>query len=308
RAARMAPLTAREADDLIRVPRLSAPLLGHPARPAGDLAGLREVLLRLSRLAADHPEITELDLNPTIVRPDGGVAVDARVRLAPRRAWDPYLRRLRRTMPGERHRPRTAARTAEPGADPRDPPPLLRRDPGTGDRGQPGLGALPAPPARNHAGRAASHSHRDRHVRDERRSAGAAAAAAQGTGHRRPGPVGTRGGPAAGRLRAEPGPATRGTVPHPPADRPAPAPAGAAAAAQGPGHRRPGPVGARGGPAAGRLRAEPGPATRGTVPHPPADRPARAPAGAAAVGRGRAGVHRRDARAGVGDPRRHPGQ
>ena len=95
RAARMAPLTAREADDLIRVPRLSAPLLGHPARPAGDLAGLREVLLRLSRLAADHPEIAELDLNPTIVRPDGVVAVDARVRLAPRRAWDPYLRRLR---------------------------------------------------------------------------------------------------------------------------------------------------------------------------------------------------------------------
>ncbi|MEU8801047.1 GNAT family N-acetyltransferase [Spirillospora sp. NPDC048819] len=95
RAARLAPLTVHEADDLIRVPRLSALLLGHPARPAGDLAGLREVLLRLSRLAADHPEITELDLNPTIVRPDGVVAVDARVRLAPRRAWDPYLRRLR---------------------------------------------------------------------------------------------------------------------------------------------------------------------------------------------------------------------
>ncbi|GAA2286325.1 bifunctional GNAT family N-acetyltransferase/acetate--CoA ligase family protein [Actinomadura luteofluorescens] len=95
RTARLAPLTAREADELIREPRLSALLLGHPARPAGDLAALRDVLLRLSRLAAEHPEIAELDLNPTLVRPDGAVAVDARVRLLPRRSWDPYLRRLR---------------------------------------------------------------------------------------------------------------------------------------------------------------------------------------------------------------------
>ncbi|WP_141576781.1 bifunctional GNAT family N-acetyltransferase/acetate--CoA ligase family protein [Actinomadura sp. WMMA1423] len=95
RTARLAPLTEQEADDLIREPRLSALLLGHPARPRGDVAGLREVLLRLSRLAADHPEIAELDLNPTVVRPDAVVAVDARVRLVPRRAWDPYLRRLR---------------------------------------------------------------------------------------------------------------------------------------------------------------------------------------------------------------------
>ncbi|MER7542914.1 GNAT family N-acetyltransferase [Spirillospora sp. NPDC127506] len=95
RAARLAPLTPRDAAELIRAPRLSALLLGHSARPAGDTERLRDVLLRLSRLAADHPEISELDLNPTIVRPDGVVAVDARVRLVPRRTWDPYLRRLR---------------------------------------------------------------------------------------------------------------------------------------------------------------------------------------------------------------------
>ncbi|TYB41048.1 bifunctional GNAT family N-acetyltransferase/acetate--CoA ligase family protein [Actinomadura chibensis] len=95
RSARLAPLTEEGADDLIREPRLSALLLGHPARPAGDLAALRDALLRLSRLVADRPEIAELDLNPTIVRPDGVVAVDARVRVAPHRSWDPYLRRLR---------------------------------------------------------------------------------------------------------------------------------------------------------------------------------------------------------------------
>ncbi|RKS78803.1 acyl-CoA synthetase (NDP forming) [Actinomadura pelletieri DSM 43383] len=95
RAARLAPLTVREADDLIREPRLSTLLLGHSARAAGDVAALRDTLLRLSRLVADHPEIAELDLDPVIVRPDGVVAVDARVRVAPRRTWDPYLRRLR---------------------------------------------------------------------------------------------------------------------------------------------------------------------------------------------------------------------
>jgi acyl-CoA synthetase (NDP forming)/GNAT superfamily N-acetyltransferase len=95
RTARLAPVTEREAGELVREPRVAAVLAGHPARPAADLPALRDVLLRLSRLVADHPEIAELDLNPTIVRPDGVVAVDARIRLAPRRVWDPYLRRLR---------------------------------------------------------------------------------------------------------------------------------------------------------------------------------------------------------------------
>ncbi|WP_030166353.1 bifunctional GNAT family N-acetyltransferase/acetate--CoA ligase family protein [Spirillospora albida] len=95
RAARLAPVTGGEADEMVRQLRLAPLLLGHPGRPPGDLPALRDALLRLSRLAADHAEIAELDLNPTIVRPDGVVAVDARVRLAPRRTWDPYLRRLR---------------------------------------------------------------------------------------------------------------------------------------------------------------------------------------------------------------------
>ncbi|RFU36735.1 GNAT family N-acetyltransferase [Actinomadura logoneensis] len=95
RAARLAPLTEREAEELAGAPRVAAVLAGHAARPAGDLPALRDALLRLSRLVADHQEIAELDLNPVIVRPDGIVAVDARVRLAPHRVWDPYLRRLR---------------------------------------------------------------------------------------------------------------------------------------------------------------------------------------------------------------------
>jgi acyl-CoA synthetase (NDP forming) len=94
-AARLAPLTEADADALINSIR-SAPLLhGHRGAPAADLAALRDVLMRVSRLADDLPEVTELDLNPVIARPDGVVAVDARIKVTPQVPQDPFLRRLR---------------------------------------------------------------------------------------------------------------------------------------------------------------------------------------------------------------------
>jgi acyl-CoA synthetase (NDP forming) len=70
-------------------------LYGHRGAPAADLAALRDVLLRVSRLTDDLPEITELDLNPVVARTDSAVAVDARIRVAPQVPQDPFLRRLR---------------------------------------------------------------------------------------------------------------------------------------------------------------------------------------------------------------------
>jgi acyl-CoA synthetase (NDP forming) len=94
-AARFAPLTDTDADKLIRSLR-SAPLLaGGDGRPAADLGALRDLLLRVSRLADDLPEVTDLDLNPVIARPDGAVVADARIKLAPYQPQDPFLRRLR---------------------------------------------------------------------------------------------------------------------------------------------------------------------------------------------------------------------
>jgi acyl-CoA synthetase (NDP forming)/GNAT superfamily N-acetyltransferase len=94
-SARLAPLTANDADALIDSIR-SAPLLhGHHGTPAADLPALRDVLMRVSRLADDIPEISELDLNPVIARPDGAVAVDARIRVIPQPPRDPFLRKLR---------------------------------------------------------------------------------------------------------------------------------------------------------------------------------------------------------------------
>jgi acyl-CoA synthetase (NDP forming) len=94
-AARLTPLTEADADTLLNSIR-SAPLLrGHRGAPAADLTALRDILLRVSRLTDDLPEISELDLNPVIARPDTAVAVDARIRVAPQAPQDPFLRRLR---------------------------------------------------------------------------------------------------------------------------------------------------------------------------------------------------------------------
>ena len=94
-AARLTPLTEADADMLIGSIRSAALLRGHHGVPAADVAALRDVLLRVSRLSDDLPEIAELDLNPVIARPDSAVAVDARIRVAPQAAQDPFLRRLR---------------------------------------------------------------------------------------------------------------------------------------------------------------------------------------------------------------------
>jgi acyl-CoA synthetase (NDP forming) len=95
RSARLTPLTDSDADQLIRSVR-SAPLLsGQDGRPAADLGALRDLLLRVSRLADDLPEVAALDLDPVIARPDQAVVADARVKLAPFEPKDPFLRRLR---------------------------------------------------------------------------------------------------------------------------------------------------------------------------------------------------------------------
>jgi acyl-CoA synthetase (NDP forming)/GNAT superfamily N-acetyltransferase len=94
-AARLAPLTEADADTLISSIR-SAPLLrGHRGAPAADLAALRDVLLRVSRLTEDLPEIAELELDPVLARTDSAITTGARIRVAPQVPRDPFLRRLR---------------------------------------------------------------------------------------------------------------------------------------------------------------------------------------------------------------------
>ena len=93
--ARLTPLTDTDADKLIQSVRSAPLLLGHRSRPAADLGALRDLLLRVSRLADDLPEVTELDLNPVIARADGAYVVGARIKVRPYQPQDPFLRKLR---------------------------------------------------------------------------------------------------------------------------------------------------------------------------------------------------------------------
>jgi acyl-CoA synthetase (NDP forming)/RimJ/RimL family protein N-acetyltransferase len=94
-AARLTPLTDTDADALIRSVRAAPRLLGQRGAQATDLETLRKLLLRVSRLADDLPEVTELDLCPVIARPHGVFAMDARIKVTPCPPQDPFLRRLR---------------------------------------------------------------------------------------------------------------------------------------------------------------------------------------------------------------------
>ena len=80
---RAAPLTDRDADDLLRETGGVALFEGYRGRPPGDIDSLKDVLLRISRLALDVPEVLDLDLNPVIVLPPGhGCRIaDARIRV-----------------------------------------------------------------------------------------------------------------------------------------------------------------------------------------------------------------------------------
>lgn len=77
------PVTDLDVEELLESLRGGAILRGFRGGPTADLAAIRELLLRLCRLADDLPELTALDLSPVLVlQPGEGLAVlDARTRL-----------------------------------------------------------------------------------------------------------------------------------------------------------------------------------------------------------------------------------
>ena len=76
---RIAPLTAFDAGEMIAELRSSRLLAGVRGEKPLDVEALKRSLLAVSRLMLEHPEIRELDINPLLVRPEGLLALDARI-------------------------------------------------------------------------------------------------------------------------------------------------------------------------------------------------------------------------------------
>lgn len=76
------PLDPILAEDLIRETRVARLLGGYRDREPANLGAVVDALVRLATLVTDHPAIQELDINPFLVDHNGGVCLDARVKLA----------------------------------------------------------------------------------------------------------------------------------------------------------------------------------------------------------------------------------
>ncbi|MGW0915524.1 bifunctional acetate--CoA ligase family protein/GNAT family N-acetyltransferase [Streptomyces sp. NPDC002784] len=87
-AHRLIPVTDREAASLVRSIRTAPLLFGWRGSTPVDTPALEGLLLRVSRLVHDHPEVVAVTLEPVVVAPHGLTVLGATVRLAPPPARD----------------------------------------------------------------------------------------------------------------------------------------------------------------------------------------------------------------------------
>jgi len=97
------PLNLGLAASMIANTRVGRLLAGYRNRPPADTDAVARALVGLSQLVADHPQITEIDLNPLLVDETGLIVVDARIRIDPGRRdsrliISPYPRMYERTL------------------------------------------------------------------------------------------------------------------------------------------------------------------------------------------------------------------
>ncbi|WP_243373136.1 bifunctional acetate--CoA ligase family protein/GNAT family N-acetyltransferase [Microvirga solisilvae] len=107
RALALPPLDLKLADDLIAHTRVARRLKAYRDVPAADEPAIALTLVKLAQLAADLPDVRELDINPLLADDTGVIAVDARVLVSPevrkgsvhpRFAVRPYPKEWERTI------------------------------------------------------------------------------------------------------------------------------------------------------------------------------------------------------------------
>ena len=77
----LAPLNQAEAQEMIRKTWAGRKLKGFRNIPPVDEESVIDVLIKLSFLAYEHPEVEEIEINPLRVLNKSAVAVDVRVKL-----------------------------------------------------------------------------------------------------------------------------------------------------------------------------------------------------------------------------------
>ena len=79
----LAPLTDQDAHDMVRSVKAFKLLEGARGTKPADINKVEEILLRLSQLVTDYPEVVELDINPLMISDKTGeaIAVDGRIKI-----------------------------------------------------------------------------------------------------------------------------------------------------------------------------------------------------------------------------------
>ncbi|MFT4187672.1 MAG: GNAT family N-acetyltransferase [Aeromicrobium sp.] len=100
RAYGIPPLTDTDVESMVTDLRAAPLLFGYRGSEPVQVAAIHELLLRIAALKDDLPEVTELDLEPVLIRPDGITVLSARAKVVPtqdrRGEW--YTRRLTTTV------------------------------------------------------------------------------------------------------------------------------------------------------------------------------------------------------------------
>jgi len=90
RSVALAPLNRLLARELMKKTRIYTLIKGFGNHPPVDVTWLEEILIRLSQLVTDFPEIEEIDINPMVVTPNDAYATNPRILLSPAKAPAPH--------------------------------------------------------------------------------------------------------------------------------------------------------------------------------------------------------------------------
>jgi len=78
---RVAPLDTVSIDEMMKETKIYKLLTGFRGERKGDIQSVKDVIARVSQLALDFPEITDIDINPLFVYEKGCMAIDVKILL-----------------------------------------------------------------------------------------------------------------------------------------------------------------------------------------------------------------------------------